>query len=400
MLSPYLRVLRIPHVGALFLFGLLGSLPLGMAGLGLLLTTQARTGSIAAAGLVAAAFGLGNAAGITIQGRLMDRLGHSRVLLPASIVSGLALGISAFLCWQPVLLSAAAVAGLFYPATISSVRVLSTSLITDADTRIAAYVLLAVSFGLVMVAGPLLVSGIVALTSPPAAVLTAAAIISIAGIGFAETPAVRRHQTLEKPRTTGRRRLSPGLLTLLVASTCLGFASGAKAVSLPAAAISQGLPVLAGIGFAAMSIGDLIGGLGYGAIRWRATRPRQLIVSLLMTVLVAAVAVPTSRTVTVLFPVLLASGVLGACVPICMSALLDNVVPPASLTSAYTAMVSLSLVASAAGNATAGALVQRGSPATGFALAASAALLALVWTALRRSRWHLPPPPRTQNTRS
>lgn len=149
-----------------------------------------------------------------------------------------------------------------------------------------------------------------------------------------------------------------------------------------------------------MSIGDLIGGLGYGAIRWRATRPRQLTVSLLLTVLVAAFAVPASRTVIVLFPVLLASGVLGACVPICMSALLDDVVPPASLTSAYTAMVSLSLVASAAGNASAGALVQRGSPAAGFALAASAALLALVWTALRRSRWHLPERPRAQNTRS
>lgn len=385
MFETYLRVVRVPHVGALFLLGLLGSLPLGMTGLALLLNTEERTGSIATAGLVSAAFGLGNAVGLTVQGRLMDRHGHARVLLPSSVVSFLGLLVAAFLSSQPALLLAALVAGMFYPATISSVRVLSSALISDAATRVAAYALLAVSFGLVMVAGPLLVAGIVALAGPMTAVVVAAAVIGVAGIGFAGTYAVRTHQPLDSNASRSRPRMTGGLLTLLVASAALGFASGAKGVSLPAAAITQGVPLLAGIGFAAMSIGDLVGGLAYGTIRWRAARSRQLAVSLLLTAGVAWVAVPASGSVAVLFPTLLASGVLGACVPICMSALLDDVTSPQSLTYAYTSMVSLSLVASAAGNATAGAMVERMGPAAGFGLGAGAATLALLWTVLRRS---------------
>ena len=129
LITTYLRVLRVPHVGALFILGLLASLPLGMAGLGLLLNTENRTGSIAIAGLVSGAFGLGNAVGIALQGRLMDRLGHARVLLPASVISCAALLAAAFLSSQLPLLMVTAVAGMFYPATISSVRVLSAALI-------------------------------------------------------------------------------------------------------------------------------------------------------------------------------------------------------------------------------------------------------------------------------
>lgn len=391
MFTTYLRVLRIPGVRALFALGLLGSLPLGMAGLALLLNTHERTGSIATAGLVSAAFGLGNAVGIAAQGPLIDRFGHARVLLPASVVSSLAVLAAALLSSQTALLPVALVAGMAYPATISSVRVLSTALVTDAGMRIAAYALLAVTFGLVMVAGPLLVSGIVALAGPATAVTASAALIAVGGVGFAATPAVRNH----RPRMLGpnRRRagLTSGLLTLFVANIALGLAAGARGVSLPAATIAQGVPLLAGIGFAAMSVGDLIGGLAYGAIRWRASRSRQLVVSLVLTVVVAWVAVPASGALAVLFLTLLVSGVLGASVGICMSALLDDVTPPQSLTTAYTSMVSLGLAASAAGNASAGAVAERLGPAAGFGLAAIAACLAMLSTLKMRSTLSGPP---------
>ena len=380
MLTTYLRVLRIPGVMGLFVLGLLASLPLGMAGLALLLNTHERTGSIATAGLVSAAFVLGNAVGIAVQGRLMDRLGHTRVLLPASIVSCLALVVAGVLSSQAALLPMALLAGMAYPATISSVRVLSTALVTDAGSRIAAYALLAVSFGLVMVAGPLLVSGIVAVAGPATAVIVSAAVIAVGGVGFAATQAVRNHRPPVKGTDTHRAGITAGLLTLFAADIALGFAAGARGVSLPAAAITQGVPLLAGIGFAAMSVGDLVGGLAYGAIRWRATRSRQLIGSLVLTAVAAWVAVPASGVVPALFLTLLVSGLLAASVGICMSALLDDVTPPQSLTSAYTSMVSLGLVASATGNATAGAVAERLGPSGGFGLAAIAACLAVVAT--------------------
>jgi len=387
MFTTYLRVLRVPHVGALFVLGMLASLPLGMAGLALLLNTEERTGSIVVAGLVSAAFGLGNAVGIAGQGRLMDRLGHAQVLLPASVLSFLGLLAAAFLSSTTALLVVAAVAGIAYPATISSVRVLSAAYVEDADTRRAAYALLAVSFGLVMVAGPLLVSGIVALAGPAQAVVVTAIVIGISGVAFSATHAVRTHQPANAAAGQSRLGFHRGFLTIVVANAALGFAAGAKGVAIPAVAIAHGVPALAGIGFAAMSIGDLVGGLGYGVVRWRATMPRQLAVSMLLTAVVACVAVPAAGSVTALLPVLLATGVLGACVPICMSALLDEVVPRASLTTAYTTMVSLGLLASAAGNAVGGAVIEQTGPGGGFGLAAGAASLAAAWAIARRARW-------------
>ena len=63
----------------------LGSLPIGMFGLAILLLARDATGSFAVAGRIVGVFGLGNALGAVAQGRLMDRLGQPRVLRPAAI---------------------------------------------------------------------------------------------------------------------------------------------------------------------------------------------------------------------------------------------------------------------------------------------------------------------------
>lgn len=220
-----------------------------MAGLALLLNTQARTGSIAVAGLVSAAFGLGNAVGIAGQGRLMDRLGHARVLLPASVVSSLALLAAAFLSTTSLLVVAAAVAGMAYPAAISSVRVLAAASVDDAQTRRAAYALLAVSFGLVMVAGPLLVSGIVAIAGTARAVVVTAIVIGISGVAFSATHAVRTHQPATAAAGRSRLGFRGGFLTIVVANAALGFAAGAKGVAVSASRTDRGSPgVVAVIG--------------------------------------------------------------------------------------------------------------------------------------------------------
>ena len=69
----------------------LGSMPIGMFGLAILLLARETTGSFASAGRVVGAFGLANAFGAVAQGRLMDRLGQARVLRAAAVVHALAL---------------------------------------------------------------------------------------------------------------------------------------------------------------------------------------------------------------------------------------------------------------------------------------------------------------------
>lgn len=385
MLGPYRAILRIPTYRLPLLLGLLSSLPLGMVGLALLLTAQERSGSLAHAGLVPAAFGLGNAAGLFLQGRLIDRLGQTRVLVPASLVCALTLGIAVLPAWRGSIVfpALAFVAGVAFPATISSMRVLTADLIHDPRLRISGYALLAVSFGMALVLGPLLVSALVAVADPVSAVVLAALVIAAGGLGFAATPASRRWRPSQR---YGARRigLRPGLVTLFAGNAALGFAGGVTAVALPAAALDQGAAALAGIGFATKAIGDLVGGLAYGAIRWRAGRTGQLVASLVVAALVGWAIAAASGSLALLFGILLVAGALAAGVGICWSALLDDVAPEGGLTTAYAWMVGLGLVASAAGTAVAGTVAEKAGPGWAFATSATAITVAALWVAVRR----------------
>src|SRR5918996_6017044 len=89
----YRALLRVPGARAPLIASALGSLPIGMYIIGVLLLAREATGSFADAGRVAGAFGLANAIGAVAQGRLMDRAGQPRVL--RTVAAGHALAIAA-----------------------------------------------------------------------------------------------------------------------------------------------------------------------------------------------------------------------------------------------------------------------------------------------------------------
>ena len=78
----FARVLRAPDVVRLLGAAVLARMPIGIDSLAIVLFVRAETGSFARAGLVAAAFGLGSGVTSPGQGRLIDRRGHARVMLP------------------------------------------------------------------------------------------------------------------------------------------------------------------------------------------------------------------------------------------------------------------------------------------------------------------------------
>lgn len=316
---------------------------------------------------------------------MIDRFGQTRVLVPASLLCSIALAAGVLPIWQDtfVLPGSALLAGVAFPATISSMRVLTAHLVADPQVRMSGYALLAVSFGLAMVAGPLLVSALIAVSTPATAVLVAALVIGAGGLGFAWTPASRGWRPAAATEG-GRVGVPAGLSTLVVANVALGFSGGVVAVALPAAALAQGVAAVAGLGFAARSIGDLAGGLAYGVIRWRSTKARQLIVSLAAAAGASWFAAPVTGSLPALFCVLLIGGSAGAAISIACSALLDDLAPADSLTTSYTLMVGIGLVTNAAGNAVAGLVADRAGAAWAFTVAAAAVTAALGWIWLRR----------------
>ena len=123
----YARILRTPHVMPLMAAAIVARLPIGIDSLAIVLFLRDHTGSYAAAGAVSAAFALGGGAGAPLSGRLIDRFGQRRVLVPLALVhaGGLAMLVALALLGAPVavLVPVAALAGLALPpisATIPS----------------------------------------------------------------------------------------------------------------------------------------------------------------------------------------------------------------------------------------------------------------------------------------
>ena len=361
MFRPFVRVVRTPGVALPVVASFLGALPIGMLGLGVLLLVHSTTGSFATAGLVAGAFSIGNAVGLVTQGHCIDRYGQTRVLVVSGLLCPAALlgFVACATLHAPVPVSAtlAVSAGVGLPATTSSLRVLLPQLIVDPALRNTAYAVLATQFQIAMVVGPLLVSALVLAGGPAFAVLAAAGFACGGGLLFAAAPASRRSRlAVDVPAVVRRGWLSAGMVTLLVAGFGGGAASGMMTVSVPAVAAGHGLAPLVGLLFAALSAGELLGGLVYGGRPWRLPTFHRLVVGQAAAAMgMVAVAVSTqtpARMLAAMFAV-------GACVAptfIASSALLDDIAPTGSLARAYTVMIAVGLIGVAAGSAFGGTL--------------------------------------------
>ena len=165
MLTSYRRILQIPGTLLFSATGMVARLPMSMASLGIVLLVSTATGSYGLAGSVSAAYLIANGAFAIAQGRLLDRLGQSRVLPVAVGVFGAAL---ALLMWSvqadwPVAVSylAAAVSGAALPAVGSCVRARWSHVLRSPDDLQTAFALEAVVDESVFMLGPILVTAAV-----------------------------------------------------------------------------------------------------------------------------------------------------------------------------------------------------------------------------------------------
>src|SRR5580693_3647678 len=89
-LAPYAEIFAIPRAWRFSLAGIIGRMPMAMYGLGTVLLVSAGTGRYGVAGSVSAAASLGGALCAPQLGRLVDRVGQHRVLIPVCLVFALA----------------------------------------------------------------------------------------------------------------------------------------------------------------------------------------------------------------------------------------------------------------------------------------------------------------------
>ncbi|NED71843.1 major facilitator superfamily domain-containing protein 9, partial [Streptomyces sp. SID9944] len=90
-LAGYLEILRTRHAARLLTGTLVGRLPNATAAIAIVLFVRAEGGSYSLAGALAAVYGVANAIGQPVLGRLVDLYGQPRVQLPAALAAALAM---------------------------------------------------------------------------------------------------------------------------------------------------------------------------------------------------------------------------------------------------------------------------------------------------------------------
>lgn len=206
----YRALLRTPHARRLIGFGLLARMPVGMVPLALLLLVRESGGGYAAAGGVSAAYFVVAAIAAPISGRLVDRRGQSRILLPRAVLFPLLLlavwALAAAGAPLAAVAACAAVAGALLPPISASLRALWPSLLEGPELRSSAYALEASLQEVLFVVGPLLVAVLAGVASSGVALAVAALAGGVGTLFFALSGPVRAWRPEEERDVRGRPR--------------------------------------------------------------------------------------------------------------------------------------------------------------------------------------------------
>ncbi|NNG40646.1 MFS transporter [Flexivirga sp. ID2601S] len=136
-IKPYQRVLSVTDARRVLLLGFLLRIPIFSAGVILTLhVVGSLHRSYADAGLVAAGATIAIAVSGPWRGKLLDRMGLRRVVLPSLIISGLCWAVAPFVGYW-ALLVLATIAGLFVVPTFSIIRQAVIAAVPDSDRRTA-----------------------------------------------------------------------------------------------------------------------------------------------------------------------------------------------------------------------------------------------------------------------
>lgn len=274
VLSAYRQVLTRPGAAAFSASGFIARLPISMVTLGIVLLISARTDSYGLAGGISAALVIASCLAALLQGRLIDRLGQARVLLPSVAVCSVSLSL---LVWAveagyrvPLPHVFAAMAGATMPAVGAAVRARWTHLLDKPAERQTAFAFEAVVDESVFLLGPPLAT-VLATTVNPAAGLVAAV-----GFGLVGTVIFCSLRSTEPPPHSGRsddgvKLAMPWRLLVPVAliSFAMGGLFGSTEVVTVAFAESLGDTAISGLLLAVWALGSLLAGAITGAVTWK-----------------------------------------------------------------------------------------------------------------------------------
>jgi len=385
----YREFLDTPNMAAALLASVPGRVPIGVAGLAILLFVQGKSGSFVQAGASSALYVLGLAAVAPVLGRMIDHAGPRQVLAVCSVVYPCALATLVVLVGQSAgaawVAACAFAAGSALPPITICMRTLYPRLLNDASLLQTAYSIDSALIEAIFVLGPALVAIFVAIGSPGGAVLLAALCGLIGATMFARSPAVRNWTPHAVRMPVGTRNLlrHPKLLAVFAATMMYSVAFGLFEVAVTAFAAKKGVPAAAGVILALASVGSALGALVYGSRSWSPPLPRQFLLGLvLMAVGTLLIAPITNVYAFALFSIL--AGAPMATVIAAQSMLVSRLAPREMVAECFTWAATCLLGGISGGIAAGGMLAELGEPALILVAAAVATGIAgvIVWMTL------------------
>lgn len=381
-LSAYRQVLSKPGAAAFSATGFVARLPISMVTLGIVLMVSAKTDSYGLAGGISAAFVIASCLAALLQGRLIDRLGQARVLLPAIAICTVSLSL---LVWAvdtghrvPLPQVFAALAGATMPAIGAAVRARWTHALTNPAERDTAFALEAVVDETVYMVGPPL-AAVLATTFFPAAGLVAAIVAGLAGtIAFCllrgtEPPVHPTHTE------TGVKVAMPWgqLVPLALICLAMGGIFGSTEVATVAFADGLGEKSVAGLLLSLWALGSLVAGFVTGAITWRrAPAARMRIGVVAFTVLMAPT--PLVGGAVAMGVLLFLAGFAIAPTLIAAVSFVEQTVPPSRLTEGIAILSTTIAAGIAPGAAVAGVVVDAHGPHAAYLVPICSGLIGVV----------------------
>lgn len=387
MFSSYRAVLALPGVRLPMFASFLGRLPVSMLPLATIALVESVTGSYADAGFVAASFALGSGIGGPLQGRLVDRIGQPRVLVPAAAVcaaltAGLLLAARAGAS-TPALVAIAAPAGFAFPPVGACMRTLWASLLRGDERQETAFALDAITVEAVFIGGPLLVGVALAAGGVAAPVLLAIGLLLVGTLSFAATGVARAWRGTGA-RSSGLGALrAPGMRVMVGAMLATAVAFGTWNVGFSAFTIGRGQPGLLGALFAAAAGGSLVGGLWYGSRSWSAPASRRYPLLLGLFAL-GTTPLGLARSVPQLAAMLFLACLWIAPAATVGARLIDRLAPAGTATEAYALVPTADVVGVSIGSSLAGILVETAGVATALSSSFVGIALGTLLVTLRR----------------
>lgn len=268
--AAYGALLRLDHAKRMTVSGFFARLPISMNALAILLLVRHEVGDYTGAGIASGAYILASAVSAPYKGRVVDRVGVVRGVLPFALGhAACLLGVVAVAVAGaplPAIVVATAVTGATLPTLMPVARAVWAQMIEPSGLSLqSAYALEGSIQEGIFVAGPLGVGAAYALW-PGAGLLLAAATTLAGSLVYCRTRPVSTWRT-RSSRGEGHALRAPGLVGLLGLSFLTTSSYGILEVLLPAIGRREGLGPLVGLLLAMVAMGSATGALAFGLIQ-------------------------------------------------------------------------------------------------------------------------------------